>query len=155
MGTYGNLWELMGTYGNFMRGNLWEPTGACGNLWELMGIFVHVFLALQGVFSLCVFTARCFFTACFCCKTFFHCVFRCVFCAVKNALQHKILNEKTPCSVKYTTKERLATQNTQRKNALQCKIHNRKNALQQKNTVKKRLAAETRSEKTPCSENTQ
>ena len=30
MGTYGNLWELMGTYGNLVRGNLMR-----GNLWEL------------------------------------------------------------------------------------------------------------------------
>ena len=59
MGTYRNfvrgnlweimgiLWELMGTYGNFVRRNLWELMGTYGNLlrgnlWELMGTLCGV-----------------------------------------------------------------------------------------------------------------
>ena len=42
MGTYGNLWELMGTLCGAtpcVRGNLWELMGTYGNLWELMGTY--------------------------------------------------------------------------------------------------------------------
>ena len=43
MGTHENLWELrawelVGTYGNFVRGNLWELGRFHGNLWEHMYI---------------------------------------------------------------------------------------------------------------------
>ena len=46
MGTYGNLWELVGTYGNFVRGNLWELMGTLcvgtyGNLWDLRACVRH------------------------------------------------------------------------------------------------------------------
>ena len=49
MGTYGNLWELMGTCGN-----LWELMGTYGNLWDLMGTCgIFVFLMLTCLFRMC------------------------------------------------------------------------------------------------------
>ena len=86
MGTCGNLWELMGTCGNLWElvgtyGNLRDLVGTYGNLWESSCMFLRckVFFqcvfSMQVVFTLCVFTARRFYIACFRCKAFFRCVF--------------------------------------------------------------------------------
>ena len=60
----------MGTYGNSVRGNLWELMGTYGNLWELRACFLHCkaffsmrFFSLQGVFFTAFFRCKAFFTA--------------------------------------------------------------------------------------------
>ena len=95
-------WELMGTYENFVRGNLWELMGTYGNLWELMGTygnfmrhaascvalfcvvarrfcvmlrFRSAFFALQGVFTLLFHATRRFYAAILRYKAFLRCDF--------------------------------------------------------------------------------
>ena len=67
-----NLWGggLVGTCGNFVRGNLWDI-----RVFLRCKMFFHYVFSLQGVFSLRFFATGRFFTTFFRCRVFFHYVF--------------------------------------------------------------------------------